>query len=200
VIFLFAQWVFLGSLVQSFYSSFDAKSPYVAFSIQKLMNMRKDKLVRPQSGFTLLELVLVIVILGIISVFVAPTFTGTSGVDARGFHDETLAYLRYAQKTAIAQRHSVCVTFESSSVSLSISNVSDSYSCLANMIGPRGEARAVATARPGASYSTVPQNFVFDPQGQPVDGSGANQSRLTIQVAGHSKTIFVEPSTGYVHE
>ena len=55
-------------------------------------------------GFTLIEMIMVIVILGVLAVFVAPRMMGTSDFYARGFHDETLGYLRYAQKTAIAQQ------------------------------------------------------------------------------------------------
>lgn len=67
-----------------------------------------------QRGFTLIELIMVMVMLGVLAVFAAPRIFNSDDFYARGFHDETLALLRYAQKTAIAQRRTVCVTFTSS--------------------------------------------------------------------------------------
>ena len=67
---------------------------------------------RPQQrGFTLMELVMVIVILGVLAVFAAPRMFNASDFNAQGFHDETLSLLRFAQKTAIGQRRTVCVVF-----------------------------------------------------------------------------------------
>ena len=58
-------------------------------------------------GFTLIELIMVIVLMGVMSIFAAPTLFNSNDFYARGFHDQTLAFLRYAQKTAIAQRVAV---------------------------------------------------------------------------------------------
>ena len=58
-------------------------------------------------GFTLIELIMVIVLVGVLSVFIAPKLFNSDDFNARGFHDQTLAFLRYAQKTAIAQRRPV---------------------------------------------------------------------------------------------
>ena len=64
-----------------------------------------------QRGFTLIELVMVLVLAGVLAVFAAPRLFSTGDFNARGFQDETLSLLRYAQKAAIAQRRTVCVTF-----------------------------------------------------------------------------------------
>ena len=47
-----------------------------------------------QLGFTLIELVMVIAMLGVLAVFAAPRMFNSGDFYARGFHDETLALLR----------------------------------------------------------------------------------------------------------
>ena len=54
------------------------------------------------AGFTLIELVMAIVLIGIISAVVAPKFFHRGGFDERALFDDTLNAVRYAQKTAVA--------------------------------------------------------------------------------------------------
>ena len=73
---------------------------------------------RTAGGFTLTELVVVIVIVAILAVFAASRFSSQS-FNTRGFTDQTLAMLRYAQKTAVSQRRTVCVSISGNVISLS---------------------------------------------------------------------------------
>ena len=160
-----------------------------------------------QSGFTLIELIVVMLLVGIVAIFAAPRILSSGDIDAYGFHSQTLAYLRYAQKTAIAQRRTVCVGFTTSSVTLSISSLPATYSCSTpgTLVGPKGESGSVVLNAPsGVSFSTasLPTAFYFDALGQPITvaGTGGAQSTQTFQVGGVSGTITVEATTGYVHE
>ena len=54
------------------------------------------------SGFTLIELVMTIVLIGILSAIVLPRFFSRSSFDERVFFDDTLNAVRFAQKSAIA--------------------------------------------------------------------------------------------------
>ena len=157
-----------------------------------------------QHGFTLIELIMVMVMLGVLAVFAAPRIFNSNDFSARGFHDETLALLRYAQKTAIAQRHTVCVTFPSNiSATVMVNADRDSTTgtrgCEANLIGPKGDSPGTISAKPGVTYSPLPTSFNFDGLGQPLDEAGALVVTQVIQID-NAANVIVEAGTGYVHE
>lgn len=146
----------------------------------------------PNKGFTIVELVVVITIIGILAVAVMPRFFDRQTFDSRGFNDETLAALRYAQKAAIAQRRTVCVGFSSTSVTLTMASVAGSTTCNINLTGPTGNSPFQVTAHSGVTFSTTPTNFQFNALGQASIGQ-------TLQVNGATGSITVEQDTGYVH-
>lgn len=153
-----------------------------------------------QLGFTLIELVMVIVLLGVLAVFAAPRVFNTGDFTARGFHDQSMAYLRYAQKTAIAQRRTVCVTLSSNAISLRIATTEATNTCSSALAGPAGEAGL--SARSGVTFSGALTNFNFDGLGQPVSASSGAivTAAQVLQVVNVSQSITIEAATGYVHE
>jgi MSHA pilin protein MshC len=156
-------------------------------------------------GFTLIELIMVIIIMGVLAVVAAPRIINTGDFYARGFHDETLSYLRFAQKTAIAQRRTVCVTFSTNSLTLTIASATASFNCTTAgaLIGPKGETTVTLSAKSTVAFASLPSppsDFNFDGQGQPITSLGAAMATQTFQVSGASNSITVETVTGYVHE
>lgn len=167
-----------------------------------------------QSGFTLVELVIVLVLSGVLAVYAVPRLLNTSDFYARGFHDQSIAYLRFAQKTAVAQRRTVCVGLSSTAIRLRVAPAAGSNTCASDLPGPDGQIDPAdgiprLTARTGVSLSrvvaggasVVPVSFNFDALGQPVDSStGAAAPIQVLQVANVTKSITIEAATGYVHE
>lgn len=164
-------------------------------------------------GFTLIELIIVIVLLGVLAVVAAPRFFNNSDFYARGFHDETMALLRYAQKTAVAQRRTVCVTFAVAAVSTASLRTASAAAvpvCDADLMGPRGDTPGTVRSRSGIIYSPTPATptplpnppaVSFDGLGQPLDVDGLpTTTARTITVIGSGKVITIEPVTGYVHD
>lgn len=147
-------------------------------------------------GFTLIELIMVLILVGILAVFAAPRLADND-FEARGFHDGTLALLRYAQKTAIAQRRTVCVAFTANSATLTIASAANTSNCDTNLAGPDGTMPGRVAAAPGIAYQAVPGPFFFTALGQPSLPLAlqVTQAGTPIGVA-----ITVEAETGYVHE
>jgi MSHA pilin protein MshC len=157
-------------------------------------------------GFTLIELVMVMVMLGVLAVFAAPRVFNRNDFEARGFHDQTLGLLRFAQKTAIAQRRAVCVVFTANSLTLTIAATDISVTCENPLNGPTGE--AALNAPTNVTYTATPGDFHFDGLGQPLTLSNLPVPRTitnapaprTINVVNAGRTITVEAATGYVHD
>ena len=148
-------------------------------------------------GFTLVELIMVLALAGILAAVVGPRVFATGTFDARGFHDQTLALLRFAHKSAIAQRRPVCIVFGSSNARLTIDSDRNSATgtsgCEANLTGPGGDSPGSIAARGTVQYSATPATIVIDGLGQPAAGQ-------SIQVVGVARIITIEATTGYVHD
>ena len=71
-----------------------------------------------RSGFTLTELVTVLVILGIIAAFTAPRFFDRTVFDELGFYQELVAALRYGSKIAVGSGCPVQVSISASGCAL----------------------------------------------------------------------------------
>lgn len=145
---------------------------------------------------------MVIVVLGVISAIAIPRLIDTNVYNQRGLYDQTIVILRYAQKTAIAQRRTVCVTFGANSATLTMATDAAVNGCASAtpLAGPKGEVPAAVTGRGTAGYITppTPAGLNFNGLGQPVDNNGAALGTQTITVTGGPADITVQAVTGYV--
>ncbi|WP_376690391.1 GspH/FimT family pseudopilin [Wenzhouxiangella sp. EGI_FJ10409] len=141
-----------------------------------------------QQGFTLTELVIILVLVGILAAFVAPRID-IQGFERQAFASELVNALRYAQKTAIG---SGC------HVQAAVDAAAGSYSLNYTGAGGSGcSAAAVVHPTRGGGFSG---NGEIDAGGTIVfDGMGRTATGLSITLAS-GETIIVEPETGYVHD
>lgn len=150
-----------------------------------------------QNGFTLVELVAVLVIAGILAAVIIPKMNAGTGFDERGFRDRVVAGLRYAQKSAIAARRTVCASFSSppASVTFSISTANGAANCaVGNALAGPDTNPLVVTATGNVTFAALPANIVFDAAGRPASGAVISVTGLPAALA-----ITVEAETGYVH-
>jgi len=154
--------------------------------------IRERPVCRSNGGFTLVELVVVLMLVGILAVVAIPRLVGIGSYDTLGFYDRVASGLRYAQKQAIAKRRVVCVNFGAASVTFTFEPTAG-LGCTAGLAGPHGQSPYTAVPQgSGIAFTSTPTNFSFDALGRPSTGQ-------TISITGDgTRTLTVEPETGYV--
>ena len=141
-----------------------------------------------QKGFTFVELVVIILLLGIMAAFALPKFFNLNTYQNRSAYDEVAAALRYAQKLAVSSGCEVQVTFAGNSYNLqqhATSCTSGSFTTFSTTSGHPVNSNTLS----GVTLSASPSSFIFDPLGR--SSSGA-----TISVGSNTITVIAE--TGYV--
>jgi MSHA pilin protein MshC len=144
-------------------------------------------------GFTLIEMVAVLAIVAILSVFAAATFNRLA-FDTASFGRELESALAFAQKSAVAQRRTVTVTVTASSVSFAICSAFDPCGAAVALPVPSQGGGAVVTAPSGVTLSPA-GSFSFKP-----DGGTSPSSTVTLTVTGAgANSVVIEGGTAYVH-
>jgi MSHA pilin protein MshC len=170
---------------------------------------------RRHTGFTLVELIVVMIIIAILGAIGAARYVDRRGFDSASFAEQTRAMLRFSQKLAVGRNRAVFTQFNGSTIALCFSST---MPCPAGSqvpaMGGNGGATACAPntwyceAPPGTiAYAVSPAtatNICFNALGQPGLASGnlcntAAFPNFTVNITGESTiAVNIAAETGYV--
>jgi MSHA pilin protein MshC len=154
---------------------------------------------RVDRGFTLVELIMVLVLLGIVAVFVIPRTPGKS-IEARAQADQLASDIRYVQSLSMTHGERYRINF----------NVAGNSYQLATQVGVAVAHPATGTTAPialrgGVAFqSTTNSLLVFDGKGTPYSDAAtpgtplAANAVITLRADSDTRTVTVSPETGRV--
>lgn len=171
---------------------------------------------RQSTGFTLIELIVLMILVGILAVAVLPRFSGLTAFSARGYADQIESYLRFAQKTAVAGRRTTRLELVDCTVGDGACNTAPRL-CVTQAWAATSSCATACPASPGTCSGgwcamalpgkfRSPQNRValsgagnvcFDTLGSAV--GGGRVLTFNDDTGALARTVTIESTTGYVH-
>lgn len=150
---------------------------------------------RHNGGYTIVEVLLVIVILAILGTVAGPRFFDNDAFDERAYFDELVSALRYAQKIAVASGCPVRVAVGVSTYALAQQAVSSGHCDPTDSsfaVPVRLSTGEIMSATAPNGITTVPTvTFVYNALGQ--TNLGANQA-LSVG----ARTLTIQSDSGLV--
>jgi len=152
-----------------------------------------------QAGFTMVELITVMVLLGVLAAFAVPRIVDGDTTGPVVYGEQVVSALRLAQKTAVARRRTVCATTAPGAVTLRIKTSVGNGACNAGMDEITDD---LYTSRdPKIVLAGAPGELRFQPDGTILDNQGARFGALALRIESSGKlrrTIDLDGGTGYV--
>lgn len=142
-------------------------------------------------GFTLIEMIVIMTIIGVLAVFAVGRFPDQDAFEARGYYDELVAATRYAQRYAVASGCGVQIAVNASDYALTL----ETPCAGGTAVQQPGGGDFSGTAPAGVSVTTGTGNYLYNAYGDL--GSGAN-STVTVTGGGGTLMFTVHGSSGFV--
>jgi MSHA pilin protein MshC len=149
---------------------------------------------QPMRGFTIIELIVVILIMAILAAFAAPRFFARGDVEGPGFAHELASAARYAQKLAIASGCPVRLVVTAADYQLLQPQAAPAAACdtafTRAVLSPASGGPYVGTAPGGVAIGGSLGTVQFGASGAPGAAASFTVSGLTVSIAA---------GTGFVH-
>lgn len=153
-------------------------------------------------GFTLIELIIILVIIGVLSVSAYPLLSGSQSYSSRAYQTQLVNFLQLQQQRAMQDTQGeYCVLFDGNRFGVP-NNCEDS--ALPNNFENSYEGVSINDGYEG-SIDLIPEfnKLYFNSLGCPVDSPGQECPGSSIQVtyieSATSQQVCIEPQ-GYIHE
>ncbi len=161
-------------------------------------NSRPDEMIvvkiSHNSGFSLVELITVIVLLGILGIVALGRFIDQNQFAARGFFDDTVTAVRFAQKLAISSGCDVRVITTAGSYQLRQSSTCNADDFSNPVPNPANRSNNYQNANMPNGFSLTAGNITFNARGRR-EGS---TSPFTLSDGSTTYNFRVHSSTGLV--
>lgn len=175
---------------------------HVSLSMSRLTDPLRARGVS-QRGFTMNELIMVLVIGGVIAAFAVPKLASFMSVRDDAWRDALASSMRMAQKFAVGHRRLVCASVTNTTVSLRIASANPATACNTDLPGPSGgttfasasNSQATTVVSAGGSPAST---LYFQPDGRvTTDGAGTSAVDWTITPTA-AAVISIFGETGHV--
>ncbi|HAS8190706.1 TPA: type II secretion system protein [Vibrio vulnificus] len=153
---------------------------------------------RAQAGFTLVELIVVILLISIVSAYAASRYIGTGSFSAYAAQEQAISIIRQLQVYRMQSNttNSANPNFE---LTASGGCLGSSAGCSAAATPQAAESRSDVMRLDGISVSSTISPIRFDLRGNPLqtNGSALNSVTITFTASGESAAVCIN-SQGYV--
>ena len=152
---------------------------------------------RPAAGFTMVELITVMVLIGVLAVVAMPRLDGAMSLRATAWRDQIKAAVLQARSLSTSHRRLVCLTLATGELRITMASANPATACNTPVPGPDGDARwAVDPQR--LAIGTTQSTLYFQPDGRITQGAtGTAWGRYTVTLAGEPD-LTIDGSTGHV--
>ncbi|MCQ4297058.1 type II secretion system GspH family protein [Pseudomonas stutzeri] len=148
----------------------------------------------PQGGFTVVELILVLMIVGVLAAVVGPRFFDRQVFDERLYFEQSLTAVRYAQKLALSSGCSIRARVDNGGYSLSYASACGAVPAGALVSNPSGV--SYAAGLPSGVSVQQALDVTFNSRGCVAAGSACGSGSQIGRVGGFSLAIHAD--TGFV--
>lgn len=157
-----------------------------------------------KKGYTIIELIMVIVIVGILATLSIPRFQSFYYIKLNGAMKKVIADIRYAQQLAISRHESYNIIFNTANETYEVRRVSDS----SYAVNPFSRGNFIVNFTSDPQYNGIKIDSTsfggtlqFDWQGIPRNGAGtalSAEGSVVFSYQNNVMTIYITPNTGRV--
>lgn len=147
-------------------------------------------------GFTIIELVAVIVLLGILAISIVPRYPGKS-IELNGQIEQLAGDIRFAQSLSMTHGARHCIFFNTGAASYQFRNTN----CTTAVAHPAtGSSGYVSLSNATMALGNISGSFIeFDTRGKPYTFTApASNATVTLTSSGETRSVSVSPETGRV--